>query len=468
MGLNLQESIDLGLGYWNSGRRGDAAKMFLQLIREYPEDLSCLRILSDIFRVGGNAHLAHKLCEQIIAISPTNPYANKYLKLSRKLNQGPNQKANLLVTPGTVHFLMNDKCNAKCVMCGGDYFDSKTEKSITFEQFKQSAKNLHMEDFKVCLLAGGGDPLVNQDVIPMMEHMRSTYPQVKLGLVTNAISLTKRVAQAVIDCNVGHINCSINSATRETFRHIMQVDAFEKVCRNIKRMDDLRKKHKVELGLQFSSAINRINIEEMPDLVRLSKKLGVESVNLMYCRFYPETIRHLSVLKDEERLRDHDSLFFDKELSDRIVKESRALAQEYGIAFSHEALFEDKAPPTSCSWTKNQLMVGFEGEIYPCGGAELHMKPKVEGGVYDFGNAITQPLEDYWNNDDYLKLRISSEQTGEFLMEECSDCANIFDANKKSCHIYDWTGFETKENLVQLGKIGSTPIPASSSKCSIA
>ena len=466
--MSLQELRESGLNAWNSGRRGEAAQIFLKLIQEHPKDIDCLQILADICRIGGNSGLAGKLCEQIVAISPTNSYANKYLRLSRKLNGGPHQKANLLVTPGTVHFLMNDKCNAKCVMCGGDYFGSKTGRSITFEQFKQSARNLHLEDFQICLLAGGGDPLVNPDVIPMMEHMREVYPRVNLALVTNAISLTKRVAQAVIDCNVSHINCSINSATRETYRHIMQVDAFDKVCRNIKRMDDLRKKHDVNLGLQFSSAINRINIEEMPDLVRLTKELGVDSINMMYCRFYPETIRHLSVLKDEERLRDQDSLFFYKELSDRIVKECKSLAQEYGIIFSHEALFEDKAPPTSCSWTKNQLMVGFEGEVYPCGGAELHMKPKVEGGVYDFGNAITQPLEDYWNNDDYLKLRISSEQTGEFLMEECSDCANVFDANKKSCHIYDWTGFETNESLVQLGKKGRASILPGSSKCSVA
>ena len=113
-------------------------------------------------------------------------------------------------------------------------------------------------------------------------------------------------------------------------------------------------------------------------------------------------------------------------------------------------------------------MVGFEGEVYPCGGAELHMKPKVENGIYNFGNAITQPIEEYWNNDDYVKLRLSSAQTGEFLMEECSDCANVFDANKKSCHIYDWTGFETNESLVQLGKKGGASIPSPEPRCSIA
>jgi len=27
--------------------------------------------------------------------------------------------------PTQVHFLMIDKCNAKCIMCGGNYFHSK-------------------------------------------------------------------------------------------------------------------------------------------------------------------------------------------------------------------------------------------------------------------------------------------------------------------------------------------------------
>jgi len=28
--------------------------------------------------------------------------------------------------PYQVHFLMIDKCNVKCIMCGGDYFKSKS------------------------------------------------------------------------------------------------------------------------------------------------------------------------------------------------------------------------------------------------------------------------------------------------------------------------------------------------------
>ena len=95
-------------------------------------------------------------------------------------------------------------------------------------------------------------------------------------------------------------------------------------------------------------------------------------------------------------------------------------------------------------------MVGYQGEIYPCGGAELHMKPKVESGEYDFGNAIEAPLETYWNNDDYVKLRRSAQQTGYFPTPECSECANVFDANRLSCHIYNWEGFETGPPLVQL------------------
>ena len=283
----------------SAGRIDNASKLYLNILKEYPEDLESMEVITDIFRMDGNTTITQRMVDRMIEVSPHNPYAIKLKSLLQQTNTGPYAHGNELRTPGTVHFLMNDKCNAKCIMCGDDYAMSKTGRVLTLNQFKKSAQNLHMEDFKVCLLAGGGDPLVNPDIIPIMNFMKSDYPHVKLALVTNGISLTQKMAQATINANVGHINISIDSATKPTYRHIMQVDQFDRVCKNVNQIRKMASENKHPLVLQFSIALSLLNIEELPELIRLANQLGVKSVNSMYCRFYPETIRHLSVKKEE-------------------------------------------------------------------------------------------------------------------------------------------------------------------------
>ena len=340
--------------------------------------------------------------------------------------------------PTQVHFLMIDKCNAKCIMCGGNYFHNKSQRKITLDKFKKMASNLRLQLCSGIVLAGAGDPLLNQDLVPIIEFVREKYSHITISVTTNGIALTKKLSKAFIENGVGVVNVSINSATRESFKRIMQVDCFDKVCQNTKNLVDMKNKLGGMTRVQFSCAANRLNITELPLLVELSRKLGVESINVMYCRFYPEKIRHLNVTHKENRLHDQESLFYHQELSDRMIEETEVLAKKYGIDFSHEPLFKEDAPPQSCIWPVMELMVGFDGEIYPCGGSEVHLKEKVEKGIYNFGNALKEPIDSFWNNEYYLALRVSSKKGQICLTPECRSCANTLSHKEIGAHIMHW------------------------------
>jgi len=355
--------------------------------------------------------------------------------------------------PTQVHFLMIDKCNAKCIMCGGNYFHSKSQRKITLDKFKKMASNLQLQRCSGIVLAGAGDPLLNRDLVPIIQFVRENYPHIRISVTTNGIALTKNLSKSFIDNDVGVVNVSINSATRESFDRIMQVDCFDKVCENTKNLVDLKNRLGKMTRVQFSCAINRLNIEELPLLVELSRDLGVDSINVMYCRFYPEKIRHLNVTHEENLLHDKESLFYHQELSDRMIEETEVLAKKYGIGFLHEPLFKEDAPPQSCIWPVMELMVGFDGEIYPCGGSEVHLKEKVEKGIYNFGNALKEPIDSFWNNEYYLALRISSKKGQICLTPECRSCANTLSHKEINAHIMDWDksifGEKKQSDIVQ-------------------
>lgn len=340
--------------------------------------------------------------------------------------------------PTMVHFLMIDKCNVKCIMCGGDYFRSTSGRKITIEKFKTMAANLKLEHARSVVLAGAGDPLLNRDLVPIIRFLNSTYPHIAISITTNGLALSETLSHALLECTLGQVNISINAASRETYRRIMQVDGFEAVCNNARRFADLRRLARKPVSFQFSAAVNRLNIEEMPLLVELANAIGMDSINLFYTRFYPERIRHLNIDDPQNRLENDASLFVHQELSDAMIEESKSLARKCGIHFMHEPLFKDHAAACACSWPMTQIMVGFDGEIYPCGGSEVHFRDKVEGGVYDFGNALEAPIDHFWNAEVYRALRVSSRQGESCPIPECRCCANVFSPNDVRSHIMQW------------------------------
>ena len=347
--------------------------------------------------------------------------------------------------PVQVHFLMIDKCNVKCIMCGGDYFRSQSGRMITLEKFKTMAANLRFEIVRAIVLAGAGDPLLNPDLVPILQFVKKEYPHINISVTTNGLGLTGKASGLLVENGANLVNISINSATRASYKRIMQVDGFERVCANARSFVELRNRAGKPITFQFSAALNRLNIEDLPHLVHLGREIGIDSINLFYTRFYPEKVRHLNVDNPADRLENEASLFFHQELADEMVVKAKILAQQSGISFTHEPLFRENAPPPPCTWPMTQLMVGFDGEIYPCGGSEIHFKEKVEKGIYNFGNALQGPVDAFWNNEIYRALRISSRQGERCLIPECRCCANTVSPNDVRSHIMEWEMGEPEE-----------------------
>ncbi|MGE5799190.1 MAG: glycosyltransferase, partial [Syntrophaceae bacterium] len=99
-----------------------------------------------------------------------------------------------------------------------------------------------------------------------------------------------------------------------------------------------------------------------------------------------------------------------------------------------------------------QVMVGFDGEIYPCGGSEVHFREKVEKGIYHFGNALQGPVDVFWNSEIYRALRISSRQGSTCLIQECNCCANTISPNDIRSHIMQWDKDEGNNSLQPVGE----------------
>ena len=349
--------------------------------------------------------------------------------------------------PSAAFFLLNNRCNARCVMCSvEDYFNDKPAKKITLDKFKTIARNLHLEKFEAAILSGAGDPLLNEDILDIISFINQYYPRVDVNITTNAIALTPKKAKELIKIGVNSLNISVNAGTRETYKRVTQVDCFERVVKNIKYYKELCSRANKQPIIWLSFVAHRKNIEDLIKFVELGNSLGIKLLTTDYCRFYPKSQRLKLAASEENYLDDSDSLFFHQELSDRYFQEAEKLSHHLGIKFIREPLFSEKFQSKKCGFPFSTILVGIDGEVFPCCNGEVIFKEKVTRGDCNFGNLLEHDIKDFWNGKYYKAIRYSALNPEHPVVPECSVCpqALMWNGHIQKAHIMEWDGLGDK------------------------
>ena len=194
---------------------------------------------------------------------------------------------------------------------------------------------------------------------------------------------------------------------------------------------------KSALRISFSYVLMRENLEELPEFIRLAHSLGADSVQV-----WPLNANSMGI---ERRQMTQDFLFCYKQqnvawyphLTDKMLKESRSLAEELGVPFGNlpsyrfdaedgedfpyplsieefEALAKQKdlsmygidmggnksdvdiARYKKCYFPWTNFYITTDGSFAPC----LHLIYK--GGV---GNVLEEGIQGVWNNQKMQQLR---------------------------------------------------------------
>ncbi len=344
--------------------------------------------------------------------------------------------------PSRIIFLMKNTCNSKCIMCGLSYADNKDVVEISLKDYKTMLNNLNMDKVNNLTFSGGGDPLLCKDLIDIIEYTGQTYPDINLFTYTNGIALTRDFAREFIRHNFCQIVISVNASTAKTYREIMQVDVFDNVIENIKQLVEIRDQNSAKTKIQLSFVASRLNIDDLPGLITLGYDLGVDEINMQYCRFYSQRFKLNSNNSTEHIERKH-SLFFHKAYSDEKIRRAESIARDKKIKFSHSLLFSDpKSDKNQCIWPWGAILVGPQGDIYPCGGGEVMFYKAVRDNRLYFGNLLKEHVSEFWNNADFKRVRKSCDYRNK--NKSISQCWNCN-------HTGEWAGVnDEKSHFVEI------------------
>ncbi len=162
-------------------------------------------------------------------------------------------------------------CNFECFFCHMEG-EPPSERILTASEIElvaSVAKEFGVRQVKLT----GGEPTLRRDLPEIVRRLKSL--DLETSMTTNGFRLAE-MAEALKDSGLDRVNVSVHAATRETFKAVTGVDAFEKVVEGVRRA--------VEVGLRpvkLNFVLNKRNSREWRSLIDLAQRLEVHAVQFI-------------------------------------------------------------------------------------------------------------------------------------------------------------------------------------------
>lgn len=310
-----------------------------------------------------------------------------------------NQSALAIPNPKRIHLNITENCNLTCRICR----DGNNNITLTPEAIESVIEDT-FDDLEELRLDSAGEAMTSKYFPRVLAA--ATEKNVPVFMSSNGILINESRAKMLVESSLSRIQISVDSPDKETLEFIRRGAVFEKVIEGTKNLIEARRQagraEENRLEIIFHAAILKQNLYQLPDLVRLAKDMGVDKVSCLYGWTHD--------------IMDPDwSVYWMKEETNRVLRETHILAKELGVGFECPQPFNVTTkilqPPTSyCPYLFEWSYIHPSGKVYPCC-----------IGSYELGNVYQERFSSIWNGHNYQELR-RTYNTPEPAYDKCSSC----------------------------------------------
>ncbi len=310
-----------------------------------------------------------------------------------------------------------DDCNLKCIMCEEHSVHStlQAERKAAKRPPRRMSVDLIgrvLEDsrgtgLREIIPSTMGEPLIYQhfeDIIDLC-HQHGVF----LNLTTNgtfprlgARAWAERIVPITSDVKI-----SWNGATKATQQAIMVQSNWEQVLDNVRTFIEVRDAHAATGGnrcrVTFQLTFLETNTAELPDIVKLAAKLGVDRVKGHHLWAHFTAIQKLSMRRSPESIGRWN----------RAVRAAEEVAEKHRLPNGEKVLLDnifvldpeatqDLAPGGPCPFLGQEAWVSAEGRFNPCCAPDAQRRT-----LGEFGDLKEVSIREVWNGDAYQRLMAS-------------------------------------------------------------
>lgn len=175
-----------------------------------------------------------------------------------------------------INFEITRRCNLNCKHCSRPFTNS-VDSELSFEEISYFLHDLKRFNTWSHLRINGGEPLMREDfveILNMIEKLKFTY-----SIFTNGTLINKRLVSYFKSLKyLTEIQISLDGSTEKTNDLIRGKGIFEKTVRGLDYLFLGGLKHKVSL----SFTPNKLNLPEVPDIIKLTLKMGIKKINFSW------------------------------------------------------------------------------------------------------------------------------------------------------------------------------------------
>lgn len=250
---------------------------------------------------------------------------------------------------------------------------------------------------------GVGEPLVNPNFIEMIEIAKKA--GLEISFSTNGMLLDVDMAEKIVRAGADEVIFSIDSANPKTFERIRCGAKFGKVMSNLQELIRIKKKlHSSVPRTSIAHVVLKENIAEMPEMVGLAHRLGIDKVWFQ------------NVISWDEFTRGQSALAMEHDFVGKIFDKTKKLANQKGVKVRLPKLevegksvckFPWLGPPnirwdgavTLCPWVPYPFDTYFTLKDGSVAEERAVLKPLI------MGNINNSSLMEIWNNHKYQSIR---------------------------------------------------------------
>ena len=317
-------------------------------------------------------------------------------------------------TPVEVYIEPTNRCNEFCTTCPRTFFQREPPADLDFTKFVRILDQF--PGVQRVVLHGVGEPLLARELPLMVAEANRRGAHVLFN--TNALALTPRLMQQLVDAGLDQLRVSMDAADPRTYRRIRGVNGYEKAMANTARFCTYLRERgaaRPEVWLYFMCM--RENLPELPAVIERAAAMGVTAINLQRLVYFGvgEAVERQSVFgaqagEDDERLID-ECIEVASRVGVRLEGSGRRDAQN---AF---AAVESRRPWSGCGRPWRSTYVTANGNVLPCCIAPFSTHDY--GGII-LGNVFERPISEIWQGDRYREFRRA--HRSDTPPEPCAGC----------------------------------------------
>jgi pyrroloquinoline quinone biosynthesis protein E len=297
--------------------------------------------------------------------------------------------------PYTLVAELTYRCPLRCVYCSNPVDFAHTRDELSTAQWRRAFSEAAQLGV-VQLHLSGGEPILRDDLCELIQHARAY--DLYTNLITGGTLIDEDKLRRFRDAGLDHIQLSIQGAS---------LDAAEKVAgvrSHQKKLEVARLITAMRFPFTLNVVIHRLNIAEVPQLIRLALELGAQRLELANTQFYAwgaENRRALMPTR-EQYLRA-------QEIAVEAIPKYRGTLE---IAFVQNDYLSGEPKPCMGGWGRSYICINPAGEVLPCHAAKV-----IPGLIFE--SVRDAPLTDIWRD----SPGINAFRGDAWMLEPCRSCA---------------------------------------------